>query len=227
MAPDDLGGLVPAADEGPVVEGDERHLVGEPLAPDLGDGPRLDPALGVVGHRFRLDLDHDPGPPVNEGQRLGEGRDPLALPCVAEALGVSRRQGADVLEGHPPHVAPAGGGAVHLGVVEDHDLPVGGELDVELEDAGADLEGAGEGGQGVLGPVGGVAAVGDDQGEAPRGHWLRGVPEGDGSFSLRRYAALSQMPDSTKTARRSPSSLPFATSDARMSRALSGDTAFL
>ena len=54
----------------PVLERDEGHLVGEALAPDLRDRPSLDPAVLVVGDGLLLDLDHHPGPAVE--QRLAE-----------------------------------------------------------------------------------------------------------------------------------------------------------
>jgi hypothetical protein len=49
--------------------------------------------------------------------------------------------------------------------VEYDDLVVGGRLDVQLDAVGALVQGQAEGGQGVLGGVGGSAAVGDDEGQ--------------------------------------------------------------
>jgi hypothetical protein len=47
--------------------------------------------------------------------------------------------------------------------VDDHDVAVSGELDVELDERRPQLEGTLEGGEGVLGAVRGVPAMGDDQ----------------------------------------------------------------
>src|SRR5699024_2068020 len=57
-----------------------------------------------------------------------------------------------------------GGGTVDGLVVHDHHLPVGAEVHIALQQLRPVLEGAAEGGEGVLRRMGGGAAVADDAG---------------------------------------------------------------
>jgi len=107
-----------------VVEGDERDLAHHARPADLLGHPRLDAALGVVRHRLGLDLHEDPGSAAQEAQGLGECRDALAGVGRPEPVGVAGGHRPDLGQGHPAHVASAGGGAVEGGVVEDDHVAV-------------------------------------------------------------------------------------------------------
>ena len=61
----------------------------------------------------------------------------------------------------------------HLGVVVDHDAPVAGRVDVQLDAVGIEHHGAAEGGAGVLVLVSRSAAMGD---HARSWHGPKGSP---------------------------------------------------
>jgi hypothetical protein len=148
------------------------------------DRPGLDPALFVVGDGLLLDLDHDPGPAMEQRQGLGERRHPLARPGLSKALVEAGGQCANLGQGHVSDVASTVRRPIHRRVVQDHDVAVAGELHVELDHRCPDLEGARERGQGVLGPVRGVAPVGDHQ--RVRGHRRPGLVRSVGLASSSR-----------------------------------------
>src|SRR4029077_21016727 len=104
------------------------------------------------------------GPPPHLLEDLGQGGDALRREVSAGALRVVSGEGAVLREGALSTRPLAGCRAVEGGVVDHHHVAVLCELDVELDDLRPELEGARERGEGVLGAVSGVAAMGDDEG---------------------------------------------------------------
>jgi len=83
-----------AAQEGTAFERDERDLLLHPRLAHLFHHVRLDAALGVVGDRFRLDLDHGLGALAQEAEHFAESGDALAAVSGAEAAGIAPRRSA-------------------------------------------------------------------------------------------------------------------------------------
>src|SRR5690606_8643751 len=83
------------------------------------------------------------------GEHLPEGgdADPPApeRELAVDPMAVTGVQLAQVGEGVGPHRTGPVGGAVDVVVVEAHQVPVGGDVEVGLEMVGAGLEGAAEG----------------------------------------------------------------------------------
>ena len=205
-----------------MVEGDERHVVRHARA----GGPRatvrasMPPSASSVTDSALISTS-DPRPAAQEREDLGEGRDPLAR------VG-ARRSGP----GSPPTPRgprPASAGARRRGrsVVRSSvgswmttTWPSRGELHVELDERGPDLERAREGGEGVLGPVRGVAPVGDDEGR--RGH-AQALGRSS-ALKARQLVDLRLEEDAAAGPGRASRAAPRR---CRMSSARSTDTAFL
>src|SRR5262249_25025254 len=129
-------------------------------------------------------------------QQLVQGEDP-----DGRCRGTPQVPGARLGEGDPAEEAGVAGGAPAVGVVGEDDVSVAGEVGVRLQGGGACLQGAEEGGEGVLRKLRRGAAVGvQDR------HYLAFLPVGAGSGvarPLRTGSALMRWRSSTSWRARS------------------------
>jgi hypothetical protein len=168
----DLGGFALGDGQGVGVEADDAGLAGESLAADFGDHHGHDD-VGALGGGL-LDLDEDDVERLRDLQRLGEGGDDAGFgPVGVNGAGV---EGLEFGQGHVGHGAGAVGGAVNGGVVNDDQLAVGREMDIELDDGQAEVDGVLEAGEGVLRGFGTSATMANDLGNAGHGNGSFGEP---------------------------------------------------
>src|SRR5262249_40527462 len=132
-------------------------------APQQGERLLLDPGIPPAAG-VDLDLEQELGALGSEQiEELSQSRHALVA-----------RPPRTIFESRRRHVArreladrPAGrGGAIERGIVDDDDLPVGGQMDVRLDGIDAQTQRVAEREQAVLGPQLGAASVrGDQDGE--------------------------------------------------------------
>ncbi|MCQ0004638.1 hypothetical protein LUX73_07865 [Actinomadura madurae] len=163
----------------------ERPAVGELRGVQFLSEQRGDPR--AVGGR--LEFQAEAGPRARDGQQVLQGRHPLPFePGVepragVEALDLGERELAD-----PPGL-PLGVDLLHVGrpgervVVQQHDLAVGRQLNIALQDVGPLADGVAVGGERLLGRLPRRPAVPDDHRVVPLACLLRRGPgdtgEGD------------------------------------------------
>ena len=154
-----------------VVERGDDDAVGHVVGVD-GTGNGLDEARVALDAVLELDVEAEGGVGEQVKDLVEEGD------LGAWMVGVGGRvEGTDLVKGHGDDWAVSVGGAIDGFVMTDDDVAVAGELDVEFNAVGVEVDGVLKGGKGVFRELHAGAAVGPHGGhEVMMPRALTGVP---------------------------------------------------